>query len=111
MSPFCIHFALISSVITILAFTKCNSFSVEQSSITSKRLYRTAITTAKVRKTSHVHSIGTYIPSWSEIESSLEPSFHYANPNPLLSIDSALNEKRPIYSETHPTLFRERNGW
>uniref|UniRef100_A0A7S4MTS2 GST C-terminal domain-containing protein n=1 Tax=Odontella aurita TaxID=265563 RepID=A0A7S4MTS2_9STRA len=48
------------------------------------------------------------VPSWSDLESSLESSI--SSPLPV-SIDSVLDPSTPNFSKDHATLFRERHGW
>jgi len=55
----------------------------------------------------HSHSI--QVPSWDEIETNLNPSLTY--PQPSTTIDSSSDKTPPKYSDTKPTLFRERHGW
>lgn len=47
-------------------------------------------------------------PSWADL-SGLLPCLQ--TPPTTKSIDSALDPSKPTYSNTHPTLFRERHGW
>ena len=49
-------------------------------------------------------------PSWEEL-SGLLPSEELIRNMATKSIDSALDAKKPDYSKSHPTLFRERHGW
>lgn len=49
------------------------------------------------------------IPTWQDIEKSLEPSI--SQECPLSTIDSALQPEKPTFSTEKPTLFRERHGW
>ncbi|KAL7427621.1 hypothetical protein ACHAXH_000641 [Discostella pseudostelligera] len=62
----------------------------------------------------HGHSFLAFVAQWQDLELSLRSSYSQQTqqqPPPPLVIDSALDPTKPTYSNTRPTLFRERHGW
>lgn len=49
-----------------------------------------------------------FAANWHDLEKSLQPSLRH---DPPVNIDSALDPAKPNYSDSRPTLFRERHGW
>lgn len=62
----------------------------------------------------HGHIFFAFVAQWQDLEQSLQSSYFQQaqqQPPPPLVIDSALDPTKPNYSNTRPTLFRERHGW
>ncbi len=104
-----------SSSTTSLCIQSTNAFQTSTPSSSLKKSTTRTATTTIITSTTKLHAskekqLQKQLPSWSNIESILNPSLTYT-PSPII-IDSALNPtSKPSFSQDKPTLFRERHGW